>query len=124
MPVEWELTDKIVVLRMIGVYVPDDIKKALLQSLADPGVSNAVGLLFDVSQSKSLSTRSRADIVALAYFLAQQADAFAKRVALVAFDDFAFGMMRMGQVTLEDRGVTVEVFREQADARKWLLQAP
>jgi hypothetical protein len=79
------------------LILPDVRKKALLQGLADPGVSNAVGLLFDVSQSKSLSARSRNDMVAMAYFLAQHADAFAKRVALVAFDDFPFAMMRMAE---------------------------
>jgi hypothetical protein len=122
MPVNFEFTDRIIVLRMIDLYVPADIQKTLLQGLADPQTSGAVGLLFDVSRSKSLRTRSSDDVIAMGYFLAQYADAFARRVALVGFDDFPYGMMRMGQVTLEREGVASEVFREETQARKWLLQ--
>ena len=124
MPVEFEFTDRIVVLRMVDVYEQEDIKKALLQGLADPGVSGAIGLLFDVSQSTSLRKRSADDLVAMAYFISAHAASFAKRVALVGFDDFPFGMMRMGQVTLRREGLTAEVFREESNARQWLLQTP
>jgi len=124
MPVSFEFADRIIVLRMIDLYAPADIQKTLLQGLTDPRTSGAIGLLFDVSQSKSLRTRSNDDIVAMGYFLAQHADAFARRVALVGFDDFPYGMMRIGRVTLEHEGITSEVFREETEARKWLLQDP
>jgi hypothetical protein len=124
MPVSFEFADRIIVLRMIDLYVPADIQKTLLQGLADPRTSGAIGLLFDVSLSKSLRIRTNDDIVAMGYFLAQHADAFARRVALVGFDDFPYGMMRMGRVTLEHEGITSEVFREETEARKWLLQDP
>ncbi|HEY6088435.1 MAG TPA: hypothetical protein VD771_01475 [Gemmatimonadaceae bacterium] len=122
MPVNFEFTDAIIVLRMVDLYVPEDIQNALLRGLADPQTSGAIGLLFDVSRSKSLRARSSDDVVAMGYFLAQHAQAFARRVALVGFDDFPFGMMRMGRVTLEREGITCEVFREDTSARKWLLE--
>jgi len=122
MPVNFEFTDGIIVLRMIDLYVPDDIQKALLQGLTDPRTSHPVGLLFDVSRSKSLRTRSSDDVAAMGLFLARHGDAFARRVALVGFDDFPFGMMRMGRVTLEREGITSEVFRDDTNARKWLLE--
>ena len=124
MPVNFEFSDRIIVLRMIDLYAPADIQKTLLQGLTDPRTSDAAGLLFDVSRSKSLRTRSSDDVIAMGYFLAQHADAYARRVALVGFDDFPYGMMRMGRVTLEHEGITSEVFREEAQARKWLLQDP
>ena len=124
MPVSFEFTDTIIVLRMIDLYVPPDIQKALLQGLADPRTSGAAGLQFDVSRSKSLRTRSSDDIIAMGYFLAQHGDSYARRVALVGFDDFPYAMMRMGQVTLEREGITSEVFREETQARKWLLHGP
>ena len=124
MPVSFDFTDRIIVLRMIDFYVPADIQKTLLQGLADPRTSGAIGLLFDVSRSKSLRTRSNDDIIAMGYFLAQHADSYARRVALVGFDDFPYGMMRMGRVTLEHEGITSEVFREEKDARQWLLEDP
>ena len=122
MPVNFEFSGGIIALRMIDLYVPADIQKALLQGLTDPGTSGAAGLLFDVTRSKSLRARSSDDVIAMGYFLAQHADSYARRVALVGFDDFPFAMMRMGRVTLEHEGITSEVFREDADARKWLLQ--
>ena len=122
MPVNFEFADRIIALRMVDIYVPADIQKTLLQGLADPRTSSAIGLLFDVSLSKSLRIRTNDDIVAMGYFLAQHADAYARRVALVGFDDFPYGMMRMGRVTLEHEGITSEVFREETQARKWLLQ--
>jgi hypothetical protein len=124
MPVSFEFTDRIIVLRMVDLYVPPDIQMALLQGLKDPQTSGAVGLLFDVSRSKSLRARSSDDIIAMGYFLAQHGDSYARRVALVGFDDFPYGMMRMGRVTLEREGIASEVFREETEARKWLLQDP
>jgi hypothetical protein len=124
MPVNFEFTDGIIVLRMIDLYVPEEIQKALLQGLTDPRTSRAIGLLFDVSRSKSLRTRTSDDVIAMGYFLAQHGEAYARRVALVGFDDFPFAMMRMGRVTLEREGITSEVFREETHARKWLLQSP
>jgi hypothetical protein len=124
MPVNLEFNDGIIALRMVDLYVPEDIQNALLKGLEDPRTANAVGLLFDVSRSKSLRTRSSDAIIAMGYFLAQHAEAFARRVALVGFDDFPFGMMRMGRVTLEREGVTSDVFRDESHAREWLLHGP
>jgi hypothetical protein len=124
MPVSFEFADGIVVLRMIELYVPADIQKALLQGLADPRTTGAIGLMFDVTRSKSLRVRSSDDIAAMGYFLAQHAEAFSRRVALVGFDDFPFAMMRMGRITLEREGITTEVFRDETSARKWLLATP
>ena len=124
MPVNLEFNDRIIVLRMVDLYVPEDIQNALLKGLEDPRAANAVGLLFDVSRSKSLRTRSSDAIIAMGYFLAQHAEAFARRVALVGFDDFPFGMMRMGRVTLDREGVTSDVFRDESHALEWLLHGP
>ena len=124
MPVHFEFSDRIILLRMVDLYAPAEIQKALLQGLTDPRTSAAAGLLFDVSRSKSLRARTSDDVIAMGYFLAQHGDSFARRVALVGFDDFPYAMMRMGRVTLEREGITSEVFREETPARKWLLQDP
>jgi hypothetical protein len=122
MPVTFEIEDGVIALRMIGVYVPADIHVALLEGLKDPRAPGAGGLLFDVTRSTSLNVRSSDEIAAMGYFLARQSDAFGRRIALVGFDDFPFGMMRMGKVTLERQGVTTEVFRNDKSAREWLIR--
>jgi hypothetical protein len=122
MPVRCEVEDGVIALRMVDVYLPADIQVALLEGLKDPRAAGAVGLLFDVSKSISLNARSADEVAAMGYFLARQSDAFGRRVALVGFDDFPFGMMRMGKITLEREGVASEVFRSDGSAREWLLR--
>jgi len=122
MPVRFEVEDGVIALRMVDVYLPADIQAALLEGLKDPRAAGAVGLLFDVSKSISLNARSADEVAAMGYFLARQSDAFGRRVALVGFDDFPFGMMRMGKITLEREGVASEVFRSDGSAREWLLR--
>jgi len=122
MPVRFEVEDGVIALRMVDVYLPADIQAALLEGLKDPRAAGAVGLLFDVSRSISLNARSADEVAAMGYFLARQSDAFGRRVALVGFDDFPFGMMRMGKITLEREGVASEVFRSDGSAREWLLR--
>jgi hypothetical protein len=122
MPVSYEIEGGVIVLRMVEVYVPADIQAELLEALKDPRAPGAVGLLFDVSRSISLNARSSDEVAAMGYFLARHSDAFGRRIALVGFDDFPFGMMRMGKVTLEREGVTSEVFRSDKSAREWLLR--
>ena len=122
MPVRFEVEDGVIALRMVDVYLPADIQAALLEGLKDPRAAGAVGLLFDVSRSISLNARSADEVAAMGYFLARQSDAFGRRVALVGFDDFPFGMMRVGKITLEREGVASEVFRSDGSAREWLLR--
>jgi hypothetical protein len=122
MPVTFDIEDGVIALRMVDVYLPTDIQAALLEALKDPRAAGAVGLLFDVSKSISLNARSADEVAAMGYFLARQSDAFGRRVALVGFDDFPFGMMRMGKITLEREGVASEVFRSDGSARAWLLR--
>ena len=120
MPVKLDIADGVIALQMVGVYEPEEIQTALLTALNDKRSSAARGLLFDVSQSDSLRTRHPEDVRAMGYFLASHGDRFARRLALVGFDDFRFGMMRLGSVVLEREGVATEVFRDEGEAREWL----
>jgi hypothetical protein len=122
MPVEFDIRDHIIALKMIGTYETTDIQTALLEALDDPRSAGAIGLLFNVSRSESLKERTAPDVTAMGYFLAGHSDRFSRRLALVGDEDFTFGMMRLGNVVVGGQGVTSEVFRDEAMARKWLKE--
>jgi len=120
MPVTYEFDGPTIALRMTGEYKPADIRAALLAALHESAGSDVTGLLFDARQSRVLATRSAADVRAIGQFLADHADRFGRRLALVADSDAAFGLMRLGAVGVEQRGVDSRVFRDEGEAAKWL----
>ena len=120
MAVTYTFDDRTVILRMTGTYSTGDIRAALLNALDDPARPPLVGLLFDVRDSRSIAERTADEVRAMAEFLATNGDRFGRRLALVADEDAAFGLMRLGAVRVEQRGVDSQVFRNAADANAWL----
>ena len=123
MPVTFEFDDGILALRMVGLYETVEVRAALLTALEDPRGAAARGLLFDVRASESLSGRTTSEVRAMGRFLSQQVPRIGGRVALLAEADFAYGLMRLGGVVLEEEGATASVFRDEPSARAWLLAA-
>lgn len=124
MPIQFECEEGIVTLRMVGRYAPADIRAALLAALDDPRGGPTAGLLFDVRASTSLADRPTEAIREMARFLASYGARFGGRMALLATADYAFGLMRMGSVIVEAEGVAAQTFRDEAEARAWLLGRP
>jgi hypothetical protein len=123
MPVTYEFDDCTVILRMIGIYEPSEIHRALTAAVADPACPEIVGMLFDVRESRSLAGRTADEVRAMARFLGSQADRFGRRIAIVADSDATFGLMRLGSVGVEQLGVNASVFRCAVDASAWLRHA-
>lgn len=124
MPVRFDINDGVIALHMIGTYETAQIETTLLEALGQPQSSEPIGLLFDVSESESLKTRRAEQVTAMGYFLASHSHRFGRRLALVGSGDFSFGMMRLGNVVLEQEGVTSEVFRNEHEGREWLHRRP
>jgi hypothetical protein len=121
MPVKYRFDANIVVIEMIGEYTLNDIRTTILNSLADSAhIANSF-LLIDFSKSKSIYNRTSEEIQIMSNFLGSVGTRFSNRIALVGPDDLKFGLLRMGSVGSEDRGVKSNVFRTFAEARKWLL---
>ena len=123
MPVSYEFDHRILALRLTGRYETGDVRTALRAALDDPRSLDAVGLLFDVRDSRSLAGRSADEVRAMAQFIATHADRFHRRLALLADSDATFGLMRLGAVTVEQQGVETSVFRKLTDAEQWLAGA-
>lgn len=119
MPVVHEIAGGILTLRMEGEYTPPDIRAAFLAAV-DGHSDGIAGLVFDVSPSRVLPTRSASDIQDMGAFLAREAARYGRRLALVGASDVAYGLMRLASVSLPESEVEVEVFRDDATARAWL----
>ena len=120
MPVLFELDDQVIALRMVGAYQPADIRAALRDAFADPGAASPIGLLFDVRPSESLRGRPTEEVRRMGRFLAAQGARFGGRLALVASENFAYGLMRLGAAAAESGGVAASVFRDEPAALAWL----
>ena len=122
MPVEWDVADSILSLRLTGNYETRDVRAAVLAALDDPRALDGKGMLFDVSESESLKERYAVDVIDMGNFLASHQRRFNNRIALVAASDFRYGMMRLGSATLQTQAVVNRVFRNEAEARAWLIE--
>lgn len=119
MPVTYEFDGSTIALRMIGDYNPTDVRAALLAAL-DAAGGDMTGLLFDIRESRAIARRTASDVRAMGQFLADHAPRFGRRLALLVDSDAAFGLMRLGSVGIEQRGVDSRVFRDAAEAGTWL----
>ncbi len=121
MPVTYRFDSNIVIIEMVGEYSMDDIPTTILNSLADSHCPANPSILIDLTESLSIYKRSSQDVTTMARSLVSLGKRFNNRVALVAPNDLQYGLMRMGSVFSEEQGMTPEIFRSFAEARKWLL---
>ncbi|MFZ1080341.1 MAG: hypothetical protein WAO19_00270 [Candidatus Kryptoniota bacterium] len=120
MPVNYRFDSNIVVIEMVGEYSMDDIRTTILNSLNDSKCPANPFILANLSESRSIYIRSSEDVKTMARSLASLANRFNNRIALVAPNDLIYGLMRMGSVFSEEKGMKVEIFRVFTEARKWL----
>ena len=120
MPVTYRFDSKIVVIEMVDEYSIDDLHAAVLNSLADSECPVKPSILFNLTESRSIHTRSSEEVKASAISLASLGKHFSNRIALVASTDLAYGLMRMGSVFAEEEGAKPQVFRTFVEAWKWL----
>jgi hypothetical protein len=121
MPVTYRYDCDIVVVEMVGEYSMDDLRKAILNSLAEPQCPANSVLMISLVGSQSIYTRSAEEVKTVAQFIASIGNSFHNRIALVAEADLPYGLLRMGSVGSEERGIASNVFRSMAEAREWLL---
>jgi hypothetical protein len=123
MPVTFEFDDGIVVLRMAGEYLLVEVRIALTAALDDAEPRPVYGLLLDLTQSESISTRTLGDVTSIIGFLTYHAPSFGRRIALVGSSDVTYGVLRMADVDLDTGGVEANVFRNAAEGLRWLKES-
>lgn len=129
MPVSYRFVHKtptgdsgIVIIDLVGTYSMDDLRHTILNALADSSRPSDSPLLIDLSKSESIAGRSTEEVKSMAQFIGTLGRQFNHRVAMVAPTDLSYGLMRMGSVGAEERGVMADVFRNFSEARGWLLR--
>ena len=120
MPVTYRFDSTIVVIELVGEYSMDDVRRGILNSLADSRCPAAPCILIDLNKSVSIYKRTPEDVKTMVIALSSLRERFS-RIALVAQHDLPYGLMRMGSVFSEEQGMPVEIFRTVASARTWLL---
>ena len=121
MPITYRYDGNILIVEMVGEYAMAELRDVFLQSLSDPQCPARPRLLINLEGSKSIHNRSSEDVRAMASFVGSLSQRVGRRIALVAADDLVYGLMRMGSVGSEERGIESEVFRTFDEARQWLL---
>lgn len=121
MPISYSFDTRIVVVRMEGKYSTGELKDAILAAVADPACPADPVMMFDLRDSQSLEDRSADEVRDMARFLASHGARFGNRLGMVAPTDLSYGLMRIGAVTAEMKGLSAEVFRTFEEARDWLL---
>ena len=120
MAVEHSFREGVLTIAAVGAYEPRDLIQTFLAAMNDPACPRPVALMYDVSRSESLATRSTDEIRKVAEFLGSYADRIGGRVAVVAPSDVHFGLSRIGAARSESIGVDAQIFRTAAEALKWL----
>lgn len=122
MPVDAHYAHAFITLRLVGEYSLDELRQSFLDALPSPD-ARARGLLIDLTQSFSIGTRSAADVRSICEWWGTQAARFGGRMALLADGMVGYGMARLASVTLDSCGITVDVFRDEAEAKRWVSAA-
>ena len=121
MPVTYRFDSTIIVVEMFGEYSMNDLRTAILNSLADSTSPFNSFLLLNFGESRSMGIRSSQEIEIMADFIASLANRFNNRFAFVSSYDLPYGLMRFVSVRSGSCGIESEVFRTYDEAREWLL---
>ncbi len=101
-----------------GPYTLAEVKAVIGAATADAPPDRDCCLLMDIRRSAALPSTD--DIRDFAEFLGDLPTHVAARSAWVVSGDLRFGLVRMLSAYAEERGITLEVFRELDAARTWL----
>lgn len=114
--------DRITGIAYVVLQGPTDAggMEAVLQELAVDGEFAASKRLWDVREATGDLTSS--DIERLARAALSQDGSNRAMVAIVASDNFVFGMSRVFEVYRQSDNVRVEVFRDIEAAERWLAE--
>jgi hypothetical protein len=123
-PVEQTLEGDLALVRCVGVYTTDALIGALNSLLSNPDLPEHAQILLDLRNSQSVLNRSIPELRRIATTFVGVAGRFDHRCALLVRGAARYGLMRMAAVWAELRGVEARVFRDEQEARNWLLRQP
>jgi len=117
-PVRAHIEEGVIRIVADGVYGSQEFLQVVHASLEQEGRADPPLILCDVSRSASLESRTTGDLRRAARFYAEHLPP--GRMAVVAGDDLAYGLMRMLGAFSEAEGAELRVFRDVRSAEEWL----
>jgi hypothetical protein len=122
-PVATTREGRLYIITFAGTYSPDEVIGSFRSIVdADDFPKNA-RLLLDLRNADSVLERSISDLKLIAEHFVDNARSFDDRVALVVDGLARYGLMRMAAAWVERDWVSAPVFRDMAEARRWVLEA-
>jgi hypothetical protein len=121
MPVSVHIEGRVCVLRCEGEYEIDEATSALDELVRSQELPGDAELLLDVRAADSMVRSSVGELRSVAEFFVERASAFENRCAILVDRPVHYGLMRMAAAWVELQGVEAAVFRNETEARDWLL---
>lgn len=121
MPANYRFDFNIIVIYMAGECTINDLRTALLRSLADPERPPDSFLLFDFEESQSFYTRPAEEIQTMADFITSMRNRYNYRLAVVSSHELPYILQRFISVKSEALGIDADVFHSYDEAREWLV---
>ena len=120
MPVFTRIRDDVLHVVVDGDYTSDELCRKGAEALesAEP---SPIPVLLDMSGAAGLHRRSPEDLRDTSDFFAKRR-ALVTRVAIVAPNALAFGLMNMGSVYAESSGLEARPFSTKSEALEWLAR--
>lgn len=116
-----ERNGRLVSIRCVGHYGADELTAHLDRHVDDPALPPDARILLDLRESESVKDRSVGTLREMADYFVARAPRFGNRAALVVEGALRYGLMRMAAAWVEVHGVDAQVFRDEGEARRWLL---
>ncbi len=115
-----DLDSRVVILTVSGDLDDGELLRLGEELAGTSGLKQELSLLIDLRQANGKSVTSTGVQRLVVQPLVLSA---ASRRAVVVPSNFGFGMARMYEMLREDRGGSPRVFRDYADARRWVTSA-
>ena len=120
MPLTYSISEpeNLILVRPTGTVTSPEVLEFIEELLSDPALKPGMKILSDHTEVKRVMPGT--ELREIAVRARQLMDRGIARIALVAPNDFLYGIGRMFVSYSEFTNVKVEVFREKEDARRWL----
>ena len=119
MPATYTLEDGLIRLKFVGETSLPEVGATLDRALRDPACPERPGVLSDLSESSTISTRSTEDIRVGVGMFTRHKDRLDK-IALLTTPGARYAIMRMAGAFAEAANLETSVFTDEGEATRWL----
>lgn len=121
MPVTAQIQGGLLVVKPVGEYSADEVIDCFEQAVNAADFPADVEVMLDVRTAQSLLRRPTSELRRVANHFLPYAERFHNRGAILVSGLTRYGLMRMTATWLNLRGIDIRVFRNEDEARRWLL---